>query len=1334
MKVKDPLQTQATPYEILGGISPDATDSEIHDAFNKTFAKGNVKQKQDARQFLLNRPLDRALLNLFLYDDAVLEKLDPNPLNDPGALDISRRAETAKKWRKQFRGSTFPDPGIAHALGILWYWSACQASEQFAETGEQSDGDMPVWQDSWESAMGYWAFVTTTPHFWAEKSPPSSLTQDDIRAGVQQRITSDLHRFTQLQRDAGHDDAADLFQQLEMDLTRELETAKTLLDANARSNDKFICFGNLMLARMRLVEQIVAYIDKRLLNPPPSATKEHLDLLRNLKEALSPYGKIATLIRNGRFEAALDEIERLPPNERELPEILGFEAQARFPLGQQLASVGKLDKALTCWERALQCTQSDNLRREIAEAAESACIDAAAKNPPRDEAIGIFESGLRIAPHSEKLRLGLADRLMQRGAEAVIEAQKKIKPNDEGTIRTAIRMIEPGIADFKRAKELGSERAAEQLKVALEVHKQLRQFRPLPPGVDKLLEEVKAAAERGNWDETVKRLRKIIRQFASWQVPNQIRKDLAVCLTKHGIDRFNVAQSEMFQILAAAMNTPLTPQGLGSLRDMLIPIWKSLYIACATLCEAIQLDPSNENILTNLRGIEKEISQLESVPAQFQPNDRQKHSVSAETVRLLQEGYAALENEYWDQAAEKFGKAINQLGSEASEHLPREFPISAEAQQLLDEAYAARERKDWDEAIEKLRKATNRLGSRTPEQAKKDLADLLAQRGINRQNEVMQTPGLTGKERASKLYPARDDLLEAKQLDPSNYQITKRLDYIEEVIQTLRKGGTPRPPPQPPQPIDKKLIEKLMERFSIKPWALIAFHLFMFLLAFGVASYNQGSLFFYEIDLPPDQWLSAFRNGSTLGNLAVSSATPVSLIGIFLLIFSNWFSWKTKLPKAIFFIIPEAVLFGWLVVFFLGLMHMPTTDSDQKWLSSKVVTDSAVTASAKNRISEKPIPKIPMESNQQFLRQEAVVDQITTALIQLDGRKSDSISNQKLRTEIDVLQKQLPLMSNQTRSAAALLIAAALEKLGDQTAARSYYAKLIEGGDSYIVTGRMRRSELDASNLDQLENAYKKTLEKPATEGWFRTAGLWEQTTAHRAANLGLADLRKDKISIRLLDWLRSKSLFPLPYAYLFALTVLAIVLGFIKLPLLVTMLRINNMLKPEVDYIRENTAKNSNERNTKIAELYKNHGVNGFGLLLIDIAFAIWIVLSLRAWAPQMELDGSKFFWITDIFQPSYSALIVYAAMGVLLAGLVQKKLTHDPDDPLTTLVAVSMGLPFIIPAIAWFFDWPAYMVIAWMVLWGISAGIQLVPTKLDLDRFSRKLPPKADFVCKTN
>jgi hypothetical protein len=68
-------------------------------------------------------------------------------------------------------------------------------------------------------------------------------------------------------------------------------------------------------------------------------------------------------------------------------------------------------------------------------------------------------------------------------------------------------------------------------------------------------------------------------------------------------------------------------------------------------------------------------------------------------------------------------------------------------------------------------------------------------------------------------------------------------------------------------------------------------------------------------------------------------------------------------------------------------MYMPSTANSQNGISVKVTMGSATTASTKNRISEKPIPKISMEPNQQFFRQEAVVDQMTTALIQLDRQK-----------------------------------------------------------------------------------------------------------------------------------------------------------------------------------------------------------------------------------------------------------------------------------------------------------------------------------------------------------
>ena len=517
---------------------------------------------------------------------------------------------------------------------------------------------------------------------------------------------------------------------------------------------------------------------------------------------------------------------------------------------------------------------------------------------------------------------------------------------------------------------------------------------------------------------------------------------------------------------------------------------------------------------------------------------------------------------------------------------------------------------------------------------------------------------------------------------------------------------------------------------------MIVFHLFIALLAFGVASYDQESLFFYETYLLPDSWLLALRGGSFFGQLAVYSATLVCMIAILLLIFTNWFSWRKKLTKAVFFILPEFILGGWLLVFSLGLIHIPSADGDQHALSGRIAANSTAIASAKTRIPEKPTPKTPMELHQQLSDQSLVADQVTTALMRLESRMPDPVGDQKLRTEINVLQNQLPLLSKETRSVTTFLIAAALEKL-DPKAALSYYAMLIQAKDPYTITGKIRKSELEATDSDHLEKIYKEALEKPATEGWFRTARSWEQTTTHRAANLGLVDLRKDKISIRILDWLRSNSLFPLPYAYLFALITLALAAKLVELPFLVATVRIHAILKPQIERIRQETAEDSVKRNSQIAEIYKNHGISdAFGMFhwFIDIAFAIWILLSLRAWAPQMELDGAKFFWIMNIFEPSYSVLVVWVIMGFSFMMLISKgdKSNHDP---LITSITGSMGSSLVIvPAIAWFFDWPAYMTIAWMLLWVLSTGIQLILIKLDLGKVSGNLPPSADFVCETN
>lgn len=129
-----------------------------------------------------------------------------------------------------------------------------------------------------------------------------------------------------------------------------------------------------------------------------------------------------------------------------------------------------------------------------------------------------------------------------------------------------------------------------------------------------------------------------------------------------GINRANLADKAL-AILAAASVVDLAA---------VLSTLESFSIARSKLCEAVQLDPSNEHILKNLQSLEQNILQLKSkIPEQFRPP--YELPISAGTLKLLQEGYAALENQDWDQAADKFAKAISQLGSQASEHLPENF-------------------------------------------------------------------------------------------------------------------------------------------------------------------------------------------------------------------------------------------------------------------------------------------------------------------------------------------------------------------------------------------------------------------------------------------------------------------------------------------------------------------------------------------------------------------------------------------------------------------------------------------------------------------------------------
>lgn len=1246
--MKDPLQTQPTPYEILG-VSPSATASEIDEAFKMGLVKrGNVQKLTGAKR-TLERPLDRALLDLFLYDDAVLAKLGPDPLCDPSALDSMQRASTADAWQTQLR-KTFPDPAIAHALGVLWYWSACNASEHLNQADERDDSDTPTWDALWQSAIGCWVFTITNPDFWRARSTARVVEQKDLQVAVTQRLASDLQRFMQSHRDAQHADVAARFQQLEMALTTELKTAKALLTADVRNNRGVFCAGKLMLQRMDLVEKIRFQIEAALTKSPGDET------LLALRDDLSPYGDIAALISNRRPDAAIEAIEKLPPKKRKLPEVRKLEARARFERGKQFASVNNINDALDCWGKALECAQSDDEQRTIREEAESTCIHLTASmqsQQQRDEAIRIVEKGLKAVQRSEKLSLKLADLLMQRGIETINEGQKQTEKEGQPS-EAIIKMIERGVADLERAAALGSKRAAEQAEVARDVLTQIKGAH-VPADVIALFKEAEAAAGREDWDRAIEKLRAVLKKLGA-QAPEQIRKNLATMLANRGISLAN-----------KAVQSP-GPDTLERLNS-----------ALSDLREAAQLDPSSEHIRENLRGIEAAIAALEgniNKPNKKQPKpDKQRPSINIKDlipgsiliVYILLCLYLLFKRDFQNflllfsfLIAFTFHDAsspspagcllagvlgivgiVTFIGPKVVDFLTTEPTITIPAQQ---------------QALEEPTAKPNSTPERPPATA-----------DSNSTQSSITTESTVTAAATSAVEPAPSP---APPPTPAAVETT---------------GASPAAPSNINNTVPPILISRVIPRY---PKAAKSTHV-------------EGNV---VIEMTINQ-------KGAVTNARVVKGLQKSLDKAALNAVRQW-KFKPAMTNGQPVKSPYSVTIHFQPGVDFGTPIETVSPSAAAALPAPTVIPPNPIPTPVTAVAAPPGPvPAPAWLDPQILKKKPEVDQVTAALAQLDRMPLNPDSRQQLKADVDTLQQRLPSLPFEVRPAVNLLIAAALEKLGDRTAALSYYHTLTLDGDEhnqYNSTSKLRKSEMEISDPDELEELYGDVLKKAEVEGWFRTAGSWERTTTHRAAWLGLARLHKDKTPVSLFNWLRSQSVFPIPYAYLFVLIVLTLVAKIIELPVLIRVARLNlitSRLGSEIARIKQETAGDPMKMNSRIAELYKWHGVNpasGCLLIIIEIAFFIGVWLSLRAWVPQMTLDGAKFFWVADILQPNYNLLIAWIGIGLFMilitppvAGAAAAK-----------LVGGLFGLS-IIAVIAWFFDWPAYVMIFLMLLGSLSTFI---------------------------
>jgi tetratricopeptide (TPR) repeat protein len=656
--MKDPLQTEPTHYEVLG-VNRGATPEEIEQAFRAGVAKRVNPQKLLMARQALAQPVERAMLDLFQYDPAVLDRLSPNPLRHPALLDLANRRATAAEWEKQLKRA-FPDPAIAHALGVLWYWTAVAEETRLAD----AKAELPV-DELWKPAIACWGMVLAGSEGRAPAGGPA--ISKEVAARVTDGLRSRLLDQAQKRQRAR-------YQEMELALVTEIRTAKEIAAAGIRNEKGTISCGPLMLGRIGILDSVREQVESGALRQPGNTR------LAALRDSLSPFSGISALLSAQKPQAAADAIEALPSGDRARGEVQRLKARAYLEIGKQQASLGQVDEALGAWRQALACKNAEEVGKTVRAEVVTFCQQRAAaiQSTERERAMEILEHGLRIVEKDEKLSLTLAEMLVSRAIGILNAAHEKVEKGDAAAAREAIKEIERGIADLDRAEKLGSERARENAATA---RRMLQAVKSGGTGaVGKAAPALKAAneaAEKGDWPVAVKSLRAALKA-APADARDQLRKNLAVALSNGAIGAANRAMSminsaanapnEALQFVFEQMrknrfqsgcaicskeqwqsdawytlNIPETadPFGLPSLvkpdtievhicgtcRDAMQKMastrsappaeaFKLLDGARADLKEATKLDPANENARSSLKSIEETIGQVKELRKQ----------------------------------------------------------------------------------------------------------------------------------------------------------------------------------------------------------------------------------------------------------------------------------------------------------------------------------------------------------------------------------------------------------------------------------------------------------------------------------------------------------------------------------------------------------------------------------------------------------------------------------------------------------------------------------------------------------------------------------------------
>jgi len=307
--------------------------------------------------------------------------------------------------------------------------------------------------------------------------------------------------------------------------------------------------------------------------------------------------------------------------------------------------------------------------------------------------------------------------------------------------------------------------------------------------------------------------------------------------------------------------------------------------------------------------------------------------------------------------------------------------------------------------------------------------------------------------------------------------------------------------------------------------------------------------------------------------------------------------------------------------------------------------------------------------------------------------------------------------SPEGRVAAGFLAGAALERANEAARAKQAYESVVGSGagTEYAIASaeRIRWLGLAPNDDSQREKYFAALAQGADRNGWFFVGNQWLRTSSRRAGLQGQVNLRASRLSFRVFDFLRSKSTLPPDYAYLFILIVAAIGVKIVALPLQVKsaiQAARFRRLRPQIEMIQRIHRGDPLEAQRQMQRLVGPDSIKyGCALAVVDLVFVVWGLMTLRDYSPQLALDGARFFSVTDVTKPS--TVVFWLWIGLSLLQAVVSARAQRMGFGHALVAGLFSGCLFV--AIAWYWEWPAYVMIFWglLTLMALALNLLLLP-----------------------